>query len=147
MMTGLTTSRNALAMAASGSIPTGKTTWMISKSLLTMTTARAASSVTLSVALVPRRVVVAPQRAAHLEVAAREAVLRVAAAHVEAVIPQESRTVAAVAPAVMMTTIITHRAAVAEVVGDSFMELPAARNLSKINNKIFEKNLIGKIIE
>jgi hypothetical protein len=46
-----------------------------------------------------------------------------------------------------MTTIITHRAAVAEVVGDSFMELPAARNLSKINNKIFEKNLIGKIIE
>ena len=84
-----------------------------------MTTARAASNAMPSVALAPRRAAV-PQRVAHREVEAQEAALRVAAAHVEAVIPQESRTVAVVAPVVMTTTIITHRAAVAEAVGDSF---------------------------
>ena len=120
MTTGLTTSRSVPAMVASGSTPIGKITWMTLRFSSMMTTVRAASSATLSVALAPRKAAEVPPRVVHREVAAQEAALRVAAAHVEAVIPQESRTVAVVAPVVMTTTIITHRAAVAEAVGDSF---------------------------
>ena len=88
-----------------------------------MTTVRAASSATLSVVLVPRRAVVVLQRAAHREVVAQEEVHREAvhreAVHQEA-LHRESLAVVAVAPAVMMTTITTHHAAVAVVAGDSF---------------------------
>ena len=80
-----------------------------------MTTVRAASSATLSVALAPRRVV------AHREAPAQEVAHRVAAVHVEAVIPQGIRTVAAVAPAVMMTMITIRLAAVVEAVGDDVL--------------------------
>ena len=90
-----------------------------------MTTARAASSAMLSVALVPRKAAEVPPRVVHREVEVREAVLRVAAAHVAEVIPQESRTVAAVAPAAMRMTII-RRAAVAEEEGDKFVLIPLA---------------------
>ena len=77
-----------------------------------MTTVQVASSATLSVVLVPRKAV------AHREVAVQEEALR-------EVVPQEalrreSLAVVAVAPAVMMTTITTHRATVAEAVGDNF---------------------------
>ena len=78
-----------------------------------MTTVRAASSATLSVALVPRRAAVLREAPAQEEVV-REAVLRVA-------VLQGNRTVVAVAPAVMMTTITTPLAAVAEAVGDNFL--------------------------
>ena len=82
-----------------------------------MTTVRAASSATLSVALAPRRVV------AHREAPAQEVAHRVAAVHAvvpqEAVIPQGNRTVAAVVPAVTKTAITIHRAVVAEAVGDN----------------------------
>ena len=63
-----------------------------------MTTVRAASSATPSVALVPRRAAV-PQRVAHREVEAREAVLHGAAARVAGAILRENRTVVAVAEA------------------------------------------------
>ena len=88
-----------------------------------MTTVRAASSATPSVALVPRKVAVVPQRVVHREVAAQEAVPRVAAAHVVEVIPRGNRTVAAVAPAVTKMT-ITHRVAVAEEEGDEIVLIP-----------------------
>ena len=80
-----------------------------------MTTAQAASSATLSVALVPRKAAEVPQREVHREEAAQEEVLRVAAAHVEVVILRENRTVAAVAPAVTKTMIIIRRAVEVEV--------------------------------
>ena len=79
-----------------------------------MTTVRAASSAMLSVASVPRRAAVLREAPAQ-EVAAREAAPRAA------VLLQGNRTVAAVAPAVMMTTITTHLAAVAEAVGDDVL--------------------------
>ena len=83
-----------------------------------MTTVRAASSAMLSVALVPRRAVVL-RRAAHREVAVQEE------AHREAVhqgLHRETQVVVAVAPAAMMTTIITHLAAVvAEAAGDDVL--------------------------
>ena len=79
-----------------------------------MMTAQAASSATPSVALVPRKAVVVPQRVAHREVVARETAIP---RHVPL---QETLAVAAVAPAAMTTTIITHRAVVVEAVGDSF---------------------------
>jgi hypothetical protein len=82
-----------------------------------MTPVRAASSATLSVAVVPRRAAVL-LRVAHREVVAQEEALR-EAVHRE-VLHRESLAVAAVAPAVMMTTIITHHAAVAVAAGDSF---------------------------
>ena len=82
-----------------------------------MTTAQAASSAMLSVALVPRKAVV-PQRVAHREVEAQEEVLH-AVAHQEAAILRENRTEAAVAPVVMTIMITTHRAAVVEAVGDN----------------------------
>ena len=83
-----------------------------------MTTVRAASSATLSVASVPRRAAVVLQRAAHREVAVQEE------AHREAVhqgLHRETQAVVAVAPAVMTTTITTRLAAVVEVVGDDVL--------------------------
>ena len=85
-----------------------------------MTTVRAASSATPSVALVPRRAAV-PQRVAHREVEAREAVLHGAAARVAGAILRENRTVVAVAPAVMTMEITIHHVAVAEAEGDNFL--------------------------
>ena len=117
MMIGPTTSRNAHAMVASGSIPIGKSTWMTSRSSSTMTTARAASSATLSVASVPRRAVVL-RRVVLQEVEVQEE------AHREAVrqgLHRETQAVVAVVPAVMMTTIITHLAAAVEAVGDDVL--------------------------
>ena len=85
-----------------------------------MTTVRAASSATLSVALEPRRAAVArravAQEAVLLAVVPREAVPQ----EVAAVILQESRTVVAVVPAAMTTTIMQRLAVVVEAVGDSF---------------------------
>jgi hypothetical protein len=81
-----------------------------------MTTARAASSATLSVALVPRRAAVL-RRAVLQEVEVQEA-------HREAVrqgLHRESLAVVAVVPAVMTTTIITRLAAAVEAEGDSFL--------------------------
>ena len=80
-----------------------------------MTTVRAASNATLSVALVPRRAA-APLRVVHREVEAQGEARR-------EVVPQEalhreSQAVAAVAPAVMTTTITTRLAAVAEAAED-----------------------------
>ena len=89
-----------------------------------VTTVRAASSAMLSVALAPRKAAEAPPKAVRREVAVQEAALRVAAAHVEVVIPQESRIVVVVAPAAMTTTTITHRVAVAEGEGDSIVTKP-----------------------
>jgi hypothetical protein len=80
-----------------------------------MTTARAASSATLSVASVPRRAAVL-RRVVLQEVEVQEE------AHREAVrqgLHRETQAVVAVAPAAMMTTITTHLAAVAEAVGDN----------------------------
>ena len=96
-----------------------------------MTTARAANSATLSVALVPRRAVAVPPRAAHREVAAQEEALRVAAAHVAEAILRENRTVVAVAPAVTKTMIITRRAAVAEGEGDDFYGIACGKKSFK----------------
>ena len=83
-----------------------------------MTTVRAASNATQSAVLVPRkaavRLRVVLQEAEVQEVARREAAARVAE-----VILRENRTVAAVAPAVMTTTITIHRAAVVEAEGDN----------------------------
>ena len=79
-----------------------------------MTTVRAASSATLSVALVPRRAAVL-RRAVHREVEAQEE------AHREEVrqgLRRETLAVVAVAPVAMTTTIITHLAAAVEAVGD-----------------------------
>ena len=89
-----------------------------------MTTVRAASNATLSGALVPRRAVAVPQRAAHQEVAAQEAVRR------EAAIPRrvrlrETQVVAAVAQAVMKMT-ITHRAVEVVGEGDEIVLIPPA---------------------
>lgn len=106
-------------MAVNGSTPTGENIWTTSKSSSMMTTARAASNAMPSVVLVPRRAVAAqrvvPQRAAAQEVAPRVVAVRVA----EVILLQGNRTVAAVAPAVMTTMIITHRAAEVEVVEDN----------------------------
>ena len=107
-----------------------------------MTTVRAASSATLSVALVPRRATAVLQRAAHREVAVQEEVLR-EAVHQEVLHPEteaqevalreavlqevrrrETLAVAVVAPPAMTTMITTHRAAVAEGEGDSFFNPP-----------------------
>ena len=117
MMIGPTTSRNAHAMVASGSIPIGKSTWMTSRSSSMMTTARAASSATLSVASVPRRAVVL-RRVVLREVEVQEE------AHREAVrqgLHRETQAVVAVAPAVMMTTITIRLAAAVEAVGDDVL--------------------------
>ena len=87
-----------------------------------MTTVRAASSVTLSVALEPRRadpLKVAPREVVHQEVAAREVALREAAHH--HVRLREIPAVVAVVPAAMTTTIITHRAAVVEAAEGSLI--------------------------
>ena len=115
-MIGPTTSRNAHAMVASGSIPIGKSTWMTSMSSSMMTTARAASSATLSVASVPRRAVVL-RRVVLQEVEVQEA-------HREAVrqgLHRETQAVVAVAPAAMMTTSTIRLAAAVEVVGDDVL--------------------------
>ena len=81
-----------------------------------MTTVRAASNATPSVALVPRRAT-GHLRVAHREVEAQEE------AHRE-VVPQEALhrenlAVVAVAPAAMMTAITIHRAAVVEAAVDN----------------------------
>ena len=78
-----------------------------------MTTVRAASSATLSVALVPRRAAVLREAPAQEEVV-REAVLRVA-------VLQGNRTVVAVEPADMMTMISIHHAVVVEAAEDDFL--------------------------
>ena len=96
-----------------------------------MTTVRAANSVMQSVALVPRRVAEAPRVAE-----AQEAVLREAAVHVAEAILRENRTAVAVAPAVMTTMIITHRAAEAEAAEDRFL----SQNRQNFQNLI---NLLG----
>ena len=117
MMIGPTTSRNAHAMVASGSIPIGKSAWTTSRSSSMMTTARAASSATLSVALVPRKAVVL-RRAAHQEVEVQEE------AHREAVcqgLHRETQAVVAVAPAVMTMAITIRLAAVVEGVVDDVL--------------------------
>ena len=77
-----------------------------------MTTARAASSATPSVASAPRRA--AALRGVRL---LREVALQEAAQGVRL---RGNRTVDAVAPAVTTMAITTHRAAVAEAVGDNF---------------------------
>ena len=82
-----------------------------------MTTVRAASSATLSVALVPRRAAVL-RRAVHREVEVQEEALR---EEVRQGLRRETQAVVAVAPAVMMTTIITRLAAAVEAEGDSFL--------------------------
>ena len=79
-----------------------------------MTTVRAASSVTLSVALAAS-VAVRREAVPRREAAAPEEALREAVPHEAR--HRETLAVAAVAPAVMRTT-TTHRAAVAEAVGD-----------------------------
>ena len=116
-MINLTTSQNAHVTVVNGSTLTGKTIWTTSRSSSTMTTVRAASSATLSVALVPRRAAVL-RRAAHREVVAQEEALREA---VHQGLHRETQAVVAVAPAAMMTTITIRLAAVAEVEGDSFL--------------------------
>ena len=107
-----------------------------------MMTVRAASSAMLSVALVPRRAVAVLQRAAHREVAVQEE------AHREAVhqgLLRETQAVVAVAPAVMMTTITTRLAAVAEAAGDSFYGIRFAKKYAVFNEvksiKIFIKSI------
>ena len=85
-----------------------------------MTTVRAASNAMPSVASVPRKAAEVLHREEEVqEVAAREAVLQ-EVLHRE-VLHRETQAVAAVAPAVMTTTITIHRAAVAEAEGDSFL--------------------------
>ena len=79
---------------------------------------RVASNATQNVVLVPRKAVEVPQKVARQEVAALEEV-RHAVAHQEAAIHRENRIGAAVAPAVMTTTIITHHAAVVEAAEDN----------------------------
>ena len=72
-----------------------------------------------SVASVPKKAVVVPQRAVHREVEVQEEVPH-AVVHQEAVtLHQESRTVVAAVPAVMKIMISTHHAVVAEAVGDN----------------------------
>ena len=83
-----------------------------------MTTVRAASSATPSVALVPRRAAVL-RRAAHREVAVQEEVLREA---VHQGLHRETQAVVVVAPAVMTMAITIHLAAVvAEAAGDDVL--------------------------
>ena len=84
-----------------------------------MTTVRAASSVTLSVASVPRRAAVLREAPAQ-EVEVQEVEVQEAAPRA-AVLPQGNRTVVAVAPAVMTMAITTRLAAVAEAVGDDVL--------------------------
>jgi len=86
-----------------------------------------------SVALVPRRAAV-PQRVAHREVEAREAVLHGAAARVAGAILRENRTVVAVAPAVMTMEITIHHVAVAEAAGDNFLFLGSQNRQNHQNN-------------
>ena len=86
-----------------------------------MTIVRAASSATLSVALVPRRAA-ALREVVHLEAEAQEVARREAV--LQEVRLRETLAVAAVVPPVMTTTITTHRAAVAEGEGDSFFNPP-----------------------
>ena len=83
-----------------------------------MTTARAASSVTPSVALGLRRAAVVLQRAAHREVVAQEEALREA---VHQGLHRETQAVVAVAPAVMTMAITIRLAAAVEAEGDSFL--------------------------
>ena len=121
-MIGPTTSRSVRAMAASGSTLTGKSTLMTSRSSSTMTTARAASSATLSVASVPRRAVVL-RRVVLRRVVLQEVEVQ-EEAHREAFrqgLHRESQAVVAVAPAAMMTTITIRLAAVVEGVGDDVL--------------------------
>ena len=115
MTTGLISSRNAHATVANGSTPTGRTTWTTSTSSSTMTTVRAASNATLSVASVPRKAV-ARQEEALREVVAQEVALREAVPLEDRL--RETQAVVAVAPAVTKMT-ITHLAAEAEAVGDN----------------------------
>ena len=93
-----------------------------------MTTARAASSAMLSGALVPRRAAV-PLEVALPRVPLQEVVLR-GEAHPRVRL-RETLAVAAVVPAVMMTTITTHRAAVVEAVGDSFCGIACGKKSFK----------------
>ncbi len=78
-----------------------------------MMTARAASSATLSVASVPRRAAAVLQEVEVQEEAHREAVHQG--------LRQETLAVVAVVPAVMMTMITIHLAAVVEGVGDDVL--------------------------
>ena len=80
-----------------------------------MTTVRAASSVTLSVASVPRRAAVL-RRAVHREVEVQEALRE----EVRQGLRRETLDVVAVAPAVMTTMITIHLAAAVEAEGDDF---------------------------
>ena len=82
-----------------------------------MTTVQAASSATLSGALVPRRAAV-PLEVALPRVPLQEEVLR-GEAHPRVHL-RETLAVVAVAPAAMMTTITTHRAVEVVVEGDDF---------------------------
>ena len=82
-----------------------------------MTTVRAASSVTLSVASVPRRAAVL-RRAARREVVAQEEVHREA---VHQGLHRETQAVVAVAPAVMTMAITIRLAAAVEAEGDSIL--------------------------
>ena len=85
-----------------------------------MTTVRAASNAMPSVASVPRKAVEVLHREEEVqEVAAREAVLQEVLRR--EVLHRETQAVAAVAPAVMTTTIIIHRAAVVEAAVDNVL--------------------------
>ena len=84
-----------------------------------MTTAQAASSATLSVASVPKKAVVVPQRVAHQEVEVQEVVPRTAVPQEAVTRHQENRTAVAVVPAAMRIMITTHHAVVAEAAGDN----------------------------
>ena len=97
-----------------------------------MTTAQAASSATLSVASVPKKAVVVPQRVAHQEVEVQEVVPRTAVPPEAVTRHQENRTAVAVVPAVTRM-IITHRAAVAEAEGGSF-----CHKTDKTNKTLFQ---------
>ena len=83
-----------------------------------MTIVRAASSAMLSVVSAPRRAA-ALREVVHLEAEAQEVARREAV--LQEVRLRETLAVAAVVPPVMMTMITTHRAAVAEGEGDSFL--------------------------
>jgi hypothetical protein len=94
-----------------------------------MTTARAASSATLSVASVPRRAA-ALREVVHLEVEAQEVVLQ--GAVLQEVRLRETQAVAAVAPPAMKMT-ITHRVVVAEADGDKFL----SQNRQNFQNLVY----------
>ena len=93
-----------------------------------MTIVRAASSATLSGALVPRRAA-APLEVALQRVPLQEVVLR-GEAHPRVRL-RETLAVAAAVPAAMMTTITTHRAAVAEAIGDNFCGIACGKKSFK----------------